>query len=173
MKDIAAQIPDVWFDVYARFIPGFIFFVAAHELIEPVLVQPLSNHVTFTILFSYCIGHVIQPVTSRISRWLEYTRYKGKEAIEACREAFPADARESRLLSKQHAECASFTALSLLSIIFVLLYACRHGAMLDATIRIAFASILYCAISACSRAKAVGDRANKYLKRATTSGKEI
>lgn len=118
MEKIFEQIPDLWFDLYARLIPGFFFVLTICFLYFDT---KLADQLLFLFVLSYVAGHIVQPAASLVARLFEYRIFDRNGNIKKCRERFDAGSRESRLLSKQHAECACFASLSILTaVLFVI-----------------------------------------------------
>jgi len=109
------KLPDVWFDWYARLLPGC-FGVALHDYLsssDPG--TPKAREVVLLLLFGYGLGHILQPLTGFVIKRIE--KRFGNESKYA-KGKKDADIKPSSLgkISKAHAE-----ANSMLSFGFALL----------------------------------------------------
>lgn len=170
MEKIFEQIPDVWFDLYARLIPGFFCVITAGFLFFDI--QP-TNQLLLIFVLSYVVGHIAQPIASLVARVLEYQIFDRNGNIKKCRKYFDAGSRESKLLSKQHAECACFASLSILTVIIFAATKIKSMSSVcsvcsDTSEYILWGLLLYFIICTFLRAHAVADRAKTYQERIST-----
>jgi hypothetical protein len=71
LNKLIEKIPDVWFDWYARFIPGAIG-ILTYIHFKDKYPEKLDGWLVFIfILTSYLIGHVIQPISGPLVKGLE------------------------------------------------------------------------------------------------------
>ncbi len=69
-ESLANKIPDLYFDWYARFLPGF-FAVAYYFTLPGNDANFSANSLILYAAISYASGHAIQPVSSFIVKILE------------------------------------------------------------------------------------------------------
>ncbi|MEX3015592.1 hypothetical protein [Gymnodinialimonas hymeniacidonis] len=108
-----SKLPDVWFDVYARLIPGA-------TIIGLVLLKfgifpddTTIGSATWIIFFGYVLGHLIQPATTFLTiQLIERNTGVLSEKAEAYQVLKP-ESRGAMVLSKQHAETVGFFAVAL------------------------------------------------------------
>lgn len=173
MDKIFEQIPDLWFDLYARIIPGFYFVLIMGQL---YFETNLKEQLLLTLFMSYVVGHIIQPLASLLARALQFQVFDRSGNIKKCRVHFDANSRESKLLSKQHAECASFSALAVLTGIIIVSYdiqvlasSCSLCSKIPSFIN--WVGLCYFIIFTFIRAHAVADRAKTYVAKIPTKDK--
>ena len=71
LENISISLPDVWFDWYARFLPGC-FGIGLHFLIVHEPLGGISTPIVFILLVSaYLIGHIVQPASSFITKMID------------------------------------------------------------------------------------------------------
>ena len=111
----AAKLPDVWYDWYARLIPGVIgvlLFAFSYDFV----VRPLGGSESFLVLlFGYVAGHFVAPFSSWATRRFEFAADKTRrDRLVKCftDEGPPSSAdlgsgRPAELASKAHAEAVS------------------------------------------------------------------
>lgn len=119
-EKLIEKIPDVWFDWFARFIPGaagVLIYFLLHESKIPSEIDGWT--VFFFVILSYLIGHVIQPLSGIFVKGIElavdavfFERKREKKYTEAKRKTHFSLLGK---ISKAHAE-----ANSMLSICFVI-----------------------------------------------------
>jgi len=120
MTHVVEALPDVWFDWYARLIPGCLalgLYLSLRGTLNDMIIASRRAHTPLVeaadiVVFlgiGYVVGHCLQPVSELLIKWLE-DRYK-KEAIYAKAK------REHKLslgllnkVSKAHAEAVSMLA---------------------------------------------------------------
>ncbi len=78
MEALTSKIPDVYFDWYARFLPGSIG-VIAYFLITDTSFENLSSSLVLYGFISYLVGHVVQPPVGFIVKQLEIKISNGTE----------------------------------------------------------------------------------------------
>jgi len=124
--EIKLKIPDLWFDFYARLIPGTIFIATLRLWSLGITTIPNTNEIFLLIGAAYFTGLVTQPLASRIAKliekrvnperknpagdkkkWLRILQYKlGRES------------RDSLILSKMHGEVTFFVQLAIMTLLF-------------------------------------------------------
>jgi hypothetical protein len=104
MKDLAEKVPDVWFDWFARLIPGSIGIILFFLIIEKNYELLFENFIPFLFL-GYIIGHTIQPVASSlINYW--------KKGVQK---------RKNTIISKAYAELVGFVSLVIISVLLIII----------------------------------------------------
>jgi uncharacterized protein involved in cysteine biosynthesis len=126
------KVPDLWYDVYARLLPGTAFVGAAYYLFSTTPKTPDWIGMLIALLCGYFFGLVAQPASSRITGWLHYIVAKahGKDRlyVEMIRKEL--DDRQSMILSKMHGETTFFVQCTVLGSILLLIrlfYPQVHG----------------------------------------------
>jgi hypothetical protein len=64
------NIPDLWYDFYARLLPGAAFVTALWLIFQKDL--PDWKEIVLLAFASYFCGLIAQPIASRITVWIEY-----------------------------------------------------------------------------------------------------
>lgn len=165
MEKVFEKIPDVWFDIYARLIPGFIFVLALKVSVFSDPTVPAWDQLLFLLILGYALGHIIQPIASVLSRTLEFRVFDREKNIDKCKKHFAADSRQARLLSKQHAECTCFTSLLVFTILLITMFRISdYQGLSPYQPKIELLAILYFSVCSLLRAHAVASRAKKYIK---------
>ncbi|MDY0199343.1 MAG: hypothetical protein RBR68_16190 [Tenuifilaceae bacterium] len=103
MKDLAEKIPDVWFDWFARLIPGCIGIILYFLIIEKNYELMFENFIPFLFL-GYIIGHIIQPIASGLINYWN----KGVQK------------RKNIIISKAYAELVGFASLVIISVLLLI-----------------------------------------------------
>jgi len=116
------QIPDLWYDFYARFLPGTAFVsLVYYRLFENPKTPDASILVIISFLGLFC-GMVTQPISSRLVGWLHdlaaLVRGEDRDYVERTKKIL--GAHESRILSKMHGESVFFVQCAVLSLLFPL-----------------------------------------------------
>jgi hypothetical protein len=78
------KLPDIWFDWYARLLPGFFGVGLYLYLSETIPADPTASNVFFLLFSGYVLGHAIQPPVGflikegekRFGNELDYARAK-------------------------------------------------------------------------------------------------
>jgi len=114
------KIPDLWFDFYARFLPGTLFVAAVYMLWPGDANVPSGLWAAILALGGYCVGLMVQPLSSELTglvhnliAWL-VTRDKyyvlKQEHLDPL-----------RILSKMHGEATFFVQCFFLGIALLIL----------------------------------------------------
>lgn len=116
MDNVASKIPDVWYDLYVRLIPGSVFVASVLFVFGAFPSIDSVASAVWILIAGYVFGFLLQPISAFAARRIE--EWSGQvEARDKIRAVYPANHRETLVLSKQHAEtvgmmgCAMFTAL--------------------------------------------------------------
>lgn len=104
IKSLTDKIPDVWFDLYARLIPGcigIIFYVVTFS----VNYEFLINNILVLLFLAYLVGHFIQPLSSGlVNIWMKNIAK-----------------RKTNIVSKAYAELVGFNSVLIISLILLIL----------------------------------------------------
>ena len=116
-------IPDVWFDLLARLLPGFVFVVSIRYI---SLGDRTAVDATGLLMLSglgYGAGLFVSSASSRIARFIErWFVKKGEEnLVRIVQHKFGRDSKDSMVLSKMHAEVVFFVQCAILSILYATL----------------------------------------------------
>ena len=109
------KIPDLWFDFYARFLPGAAF-VASLYFLRGGQSVPAGLHVALLALAGYVCGLVIQPASSEITELLEcwVAKIRTGDPFYVFRVA---ESDPRMILPKMHGETTFFVQSSVLAAI--------------------------------------------------------
>ena len=119
-EKVISQIPDVWFDVYARIFPGLYFVFGSYYVTGRDLGEFEWKTGLASILAAYVVGHATQPLSSAVAR--RFRRKHGSDDRRYLVDAiYGSNSREAHVLSKQRAECAGMAAFAIFSVFLFLL----------------------------------------------------
>lgn len=145
LNKIAEKLPDVYFDWYARLLPGCAIVIvvllhASKDQIEYIIEHPLA------ILFTaYTIGHFIQPASGFVVKKLE--KRKKNESIYSAYKKKKIEDRNDKLIakiSKAHAEAVSMCSASILVLFFTIYRATSNHCIEWPLYFIALVLFLFC-----------------------------
>jgi hypothetical protein len=117
--DVQAElkIPDMWYDFYARFVPGAAFTTALYGLAQQNPALPTVRALVLLGLASYLAAFTTQPFSSRITgllHWLAAKVHKeDKLFVTRVAKKLP---DERPVLDKMHAEVTCFVQLAVLTL---------------------------------------------------------
>lgn len=124
------RIPDLWYDFYARLIPGTAFIVALRIFSFNNKSVPESNEIFMLLGAAYFAGLMTQPLASRlvskIDDFAQWIYSKEKEAVTGdnwtrkLQFQLGRTSRDSLILSKMHGETTMFVQIGVLSIVFII-----------------------------------------------------
>lgn len=117
------KVPDLWFDFYARFLPGTGFLMALHFSLSPNWEVPTAEKIVIGIFLGYLAGLFAQPISSTITGLIHWGISKchgeGRLFVEEAKRKVP---EEARIINKMHGEATFFVQCGVLSIVlFVVL----------------------------------------------------
>lgn len=120
------KIPDLWYDFYARLLPGSLFIAGLRTLYFGNYMIPTLRDGLVLLGASYLVGLASQPLSSRITGWIQTLgeRIAGindKCFVRRIQHNFHHDSRQALVLSKMHAEVAFFVQVGILSIILLII----------------------------------------------------
>lgn len=181
-RRLSSSVPDIWFDLYARLLPGLGFVLAFIAMREINLFELGPTTVATSVVVGFLIGHVIQPFSSQLAFAIETREGIGDVSVQVDK-LLDARSRQILVLSKQHAECASMAAFCLLSAFFFLI--CLLNLLFPSTFSyftgttpkwtislVAVASLAgvpFFYVGAVGRAKAIRRRSDRYLSAYATT----
>jgi len=111
--NIADKIPDIYFDWYARLLPGCAAVFAFLYKAEPHQIELAKENQFVAIFIAYLIGHFIQPISSFIVKRLEYC-WGDEEKLENYKRSGTTKGPLEKKASKAHAEAVSMFSTSIL-----------------------------------------------------------
>jgi hypothetical protein len=121
------QIPDLWYDFYARFLPGsvFVFLTRLFVLGTPYTSVPTVSELIVIAFASYLVGLLVQPSSSvvlkRVHKWAEKRNKVEEGFVSRIQHELGSESNESKILSKMHGEVAFFMQLTILGVLFIAL----------------------------------------------------
>ncbi|MFH1496225.1 MAG: hypothetical protein ABII82_00230 [Verrucomicrobiota bacterium] len=124
MENISNHIPDVWFDLYARFLPGAfaISFIGISNFSSLDSVSPAL--LTTFLIGSYLVGHIIQPIGSTLAKGIiGCIDCADKREPKYQKLVFTSGfGREHKLVEKAYSEAVGFCSMSYISFIYFIYY---------------------------------------------------
>lgn len=118
------NIPDIWYDFYARLLPGSFLVFSARYFIQNKWIVPTATETFLLISAGYFLGLFFQPLASSIAK-LAFERTNGKtgaESIADVQAKVGAESRRSKVLSKMQAETVFFAQLIISDCLLLVLY---------------------------------------------------
>ncbi len=127
------KIPDLWYDFYARLLPGCVFlgltwhFVYGHPWPSSALAAAIA------VGAAYCCALVSQPISSRLVVWIETRCVRGVgnehpgDYVNRIQKALGTDSRRSMIISKMHGEVTFHAQMAVLGAILCILQVEKHG----------------------------------------------
>jgi hypothetical protein len=120
------QIPDLWYDFYARLLPGITFVGTIRCCLLGLLNLPSLLEILVIFIIGYIVALITQPLSSRISRWIErlvekMKNIKENDFIRRVQKELGLDSRPSMVISKMHGEVSFFVQLSMLTLVYLLI----------------------------------------------------
>jgi hypothetical protein len=104
-SSLAEKIPDIWFDLYARLIPGLIaLFIYLFTFDKPVTF--LIDNIWLMLFTAYLAGHIIQPFSSGLLNLFD-------KKLQA---------KKIPIVSKAYAELVGLFSCAIISIIIFFMY---------------------------------------------------
>lgn len=115
METLADKLPDVWFDWYARLIPGTIGLTIYLLGIDYFCKLPDLSQIVAVMFGGYLVGHVFQPVSSFFVKKIE-NLYKNENKYAKAKSNTKIKSSSIRKVSKAHAEANSMFTIALVCI---------------------------------------------------------
>lgn len=125
------NIPDLWFDFYARLVPGTCFALALYWRKYEKLPALDGWHLFGLFGAGYVLSLITQPLSSRAARMLEdqaaKIHRKDGEYVERVKTCLGESSRRTLILDKMHGEVTMYVQAAFLSVVY-LLSRCLVGA---------------------------------------------
>lgn len=120
------KIPDLWYDFYARFLPGAAFITALRLIFFKNYHLPNVIELFLLLFAGYFCSLISQPLSSRltilIENFAEHRKVlKKNQFVKMIQHKVGRESRDSMILSKMHAEVTFFVQLSVLSAVTLVL----------------------------------------------------
>lgn len=122
------KVPDLWYDFYARILPGSAFVAVVRLTIIKNFLVPDFHEIFIIALAGYFCALLTQPLSSRIAIYIEGYIEKRKSPnkgdrlfVRRVQAKLGRTSRESMILSKMHGEIVFFIQLFVLGIVFLFL----------------------------------------------------
>lgn len=118
------KIPDVWYDFYARLLPGIFLIFASRYFIQKEWIVPVATETFLLVIAGYFLGLFFQPLASNIVKLVfKYTKPKiSADKIAEVQAKVGAESRRSKVLSKMQAETVFFAQLVIGDCLLLALY---------------------------------------------------
>lgn len=112
ISKVIESLPDVWFDWYARLLPGSLGVVAFAYASGKLNAIPNAGEIVSILMLGYILGHLIQPLAGFLTKRIEVLH--GKEEIyKRAKQAKNSNQESLKKASKAHAEANSMLACAL------------------------------------------------------------
>ncbi len=117
------NIPDIWYDFYARLLPGTAFALATRYVLLNIQTVPTATELFIFLGIGYFLGLITQPLASRSRYALEDLariprKIEDKFFIRKVQKKFEPDSRISMTISKMGGEITFFVQVGLFFIIY-------------------------------------------------------
>ena len=118
------NIPDIWYDFYARLLPGTCFLFASRYLIQTEWIVPNATESFLLFAAGYFTGLFFQPLASIIVNFeFGYVqKEKGVDYVADVQAKVGAESRRSKILSKMQAATVFFAQLLISVCCLIALY---------------------------------------------------
>lgn len=123
-------IPDIWYDVYARLMPGAAFVFGTRYVVLPEWKTPTPTELVTILLAGLFVGLVSQPMASWLVKALERRRWPNDNAAERIAQLeaqLGPESRHAKILSKAMGEAQFFSQLLWLTLVLLLVGVIRSG----------------------------------------------
>src|SRR5262245_17290860 len=113
------KIPDLWYDFYARLLPGAAFVAAIYILWPGPLSWPEPFQAVILVAVGYVSALVSQPIASPLSHLIHWlvARRKAYYVESVAKKLNP---REASILDKMHGEVTFFTQCFVLTLVLLI-----------------------------------------------------
>lgn len=112
LEKIAEKIPDVWFDWYARLLPGCFGAAVYIYLSDNVPAQPTGTQLFLFVIVGYVVGHALQPLVGYIVKSAEMLIFNNEEKYGNAKKDPNVKQSSLNKVSKAHAEANSMLAFA-------------------------------------------------------------
>ena len=126
------NIPDLWFDFYARFLPGVAFVAVGRVVLFPCHGIPKGGEMVIIAFAGYLCGLLVQPISSYITGHIgrRIARKEGHDHLYirklSDRLHKSSRSREAMILSKMHGETTFFVQFFVLGTVLLLVLLSRE-----------------------------------------------
>ena len=118
------RIPALWFDFYARLLPGTAFIAAVRVFVAGNAAMPSFSEMLFLAFAGYFSGMLSQPLGSRLTRAIERIvgkcKFHDATFVWSLERKLGSDSQEAPILAKMHGEVTFFAQLFVLAGFFFL-----------------------------------------------------
>jgi len=109
IEKVIEGLPDVWFDWYARLVPGALGVAAFAYASGKLNAIPSAGETLSILVLGYLVGHLLQPIVGSLTKAVE--RWQGKEGIyKRAKQDKNYNQDSLEKVSKAHAEANSMLA---------------------------------------------------------------
>lgn len=119
LEKTVEQLPDIWFDWYARLLPGCFGVGLYLYLSLQIPASPTGVHVLLFLLSGYAAGHIAQPISGFFIKRIEKHYGNERKYAQAKRELNPKTSLLNKV-SKAHAEANSMFVFGLMLLLNVI-----------------------------------------------------
>ncbi len=119
------KIPDVWYDFYARFIPGLVFVFSLRFFLYGHIFSIGATDILVMMFISYIVGLINQPIASTLTERIEklaIRKYSNKNLVPEVQHKLGQGTRRALVLSKMKGEISCFSQLFFITIYLFLIY---------------------------------------------------
>ena len=113
------KIPDLWYDFYARLLPGGLFVTAIYVLWPVPLDWPSPSKMVVLVAAGYVSALVSQPVASPLSHLIHWL-VAGRKCHHVERIGKGLNPHEASILDKMHGEVTFFTQCFVLTLVLLI-----------------------------------------------------
>ena len=113
---LVEKLPDVYFDWYARILPGSYAAVFFSYLSSTWPSEPTFSVIVMYVLIGYLVGHVLQPISGKIVKTLE-TTLKNEDRYRRAKSNSSVSPSLLEKISKAHAEANSMMSFAIAMVI--------------------------------------------------------
>lgn len=113
------KIPDLWYDVYARLLPGSAFVAIAYLLFAPNPEIPTTSGIFLLLCAGFFTGLTAQPISSELTAWIHHcvARVHGEERLFVDIVRARLDERQVSIIDKMHGETTFFVQCFVLGLL--------------------------------------------------------
>jgi len=120
--DIQIRIPNLWYDFYARLLPGSAFIAVVRTFLLNQQSVPSFPEMAVILATGYFVAMLTQPAASRITHGLQRLAEKVKRIedplfVRRVQGRLGTETGEARILDKMHGEVACFAQVAILALV--------------------------------------------------------
>jgi hypothetical protein len=116
-----ARVPDLWYDLYSRVIPGSLFVAALRWLVIGDPADMSAAGMLWIVALGFVCGFFMQPVGSMLARIVERKR-DPNQLVDAAQKKLIRESRQSMILSKMHGEVSLCCQSAAFGVLLLVLY---------------------------------------------------